>query len=181
MAKPGAFLLIEKADEDMRAERAGEALEAYQAAWSMSTDDDSDSERVWLLLSLANAAVRHEEFEVAFNALAKLSEDYSETRIVVGNPLFHLLLGLTFHGLNGSQEGETDNFARALICGGPEIFAGEDLIHLQRMKKLLRPPAELGTWTGYKGCSRDLLNGATGYLRELVTKKIGTPPPYTYE
>ncbi len=46
------------------------------------------------------------------------------------------------------------------------------------MKKILKPPAELGTWTGYTGSSRDLLNGATGHLRELLTEKLGQAPPY---
>jgi hypothetical protein len=49
---------------------------------------------------------------------------------------------------------------------------------LKRMKEILRPPSELGTWTGYQGCSRDSLNQATGYLRDLLTEKIGSPPPY---
>jgi tetratricopeptide (TPR) repeat protein len=173
--------MIEKADELMRANRAGEALEAYQAAWSHLRDDLNDTQRVWLLLSLANAAVRHDDYEEAFEALSALSQGYSETGLVVGNPLFHLLVGLSYHGLGENPEGQTDNFARALICGGPEIFAGEAPVHLEKIQQILEPPTESGTWTGYEGASRDLLNGATGYLRELLTEKIGTPPPYVYE
>lgn len=173
--------LIEKADEHMRANRAGIALEIYQAAWTKAGDSLDDTQKVWLLLSIANAGVRHGNFEEATDALEAILAGYKESGIVAGNPFFHLLAGLSLNGLKENEEGQTDNFARALICGGPEIFSGENPSHLERMQKLLKPPAELGTWTGYEGSSRDLLNGATGYLRELLTKKIGTPPPYEYE
>lgn len=166
------------ADEHMRAMRYADALAAYQAAWVQLQDQLDEKQQVWLLLSIANAAVRLGDFEEAFEALLVLPEHYADSGIVVGNPLFHLLVGLSFHGLKEDPDGETDNFARALICGGPGIFFGENPSHLERMKKLLRPPAELGTWTGYEGCSRDLLNQATGYLLELITEKIGAAPPY---
>ena len=42
------------------------------------------------------------------------------------------------------------------------------------------PPAELETWSGYEGSSRNLLNDSTGYLREMLTEMIGVPPPYVY-
>jgi len=34
---------------------------------------------------------------------------------------------------------------------------------------------------GYVVSSRKLLNGATGYLRELLIEKLGQSPPYRYE
>ncbi len=171
--------MLELAENHMRENRPGDALEAYRAAWPQVQQELDHPQRVWLLLSLANAAVRSGDFEEAFAALAVLPEHYAETRIVVGNPLFHLLVGLCFDGLQEQPDAATDNFARALICGGQEIFAGESPEHLQRMKEILRPPAETGTWDGYTGCSVDLLNGATGYLRELLTTKYGAPPPYS--
>ena len=170
--------MIDTADEHMRSKRPGDALAAYQAAWSQLQDELSETQQVWLLLSIANAALRFGDFEEAFSALSVLPEHYAESGIVVGNPLFHLLVGLSYHGLNENPNGETDNLARALVCGGPEIFSGEDPSHLKRMTEVLRPPAELGTWTGYVGCSRDLLNEATGYLRDLLTERIGSQPPY---
>jgi hypothetical protein len=100
---------------------------------------------------------------------------------MAGNPLFHLFAGLAYHGLGESADKIEDHLARALICGGPATFAGEDPQHLARMCSLLKPPSELGTWDGYEGCSRELLNGATGYLAELLTKRLGAPPPYHYE
>ena len=178
--KTGNPSMIDKADEHMRAQQPAEALKAYQDAWTQSREELDQSQQVWLLLSIANAAIRHRDFEEAFDALSALSEGYADTGIVVGNPLFHLLVGLTYHGLDENPDGETDNFARALICGGPEIFSGEHPAHRERIKEILRPPAELGTWDGYEGSSRDLLNGATGYLHHMLTERIGAPPPYIY-
>jgi tetratricopeptide (TPR) repeat protein len=170
--------MIAIADDHMRNGRHQEALAAYQDAWSQLAGNLDTLQQVWLLLSIANSALRAGDFEEAFGALSVLPEHYAESEAVVGNPFFHLLVGLCFHGLNEGPDGETDNFARALICGGQEMFALEDPKHLRKIKKMLKPPAETGTWDGYAGCSRNLLNGANGYLRELLTEKIGTPPPY---
>ncbi|SFM71305.1 tetratricopeptide repeat protein [Marinobacter zhejiangensis] len=174
--------LIAEGDNSMFSGNPGDALNAYQQAWSHSRELQPDRvKRVWLLLAIANAAIQHGDFDEAFDALAGLQQGFADTGVVAGNPLFHLFVGLTFNGLGENPQGETDNFARALICGGPEIFAGEDPIFLERMKEILRPPEELGTWDGYEGASRDLLNGATGYLSHKLTEKIGSPPPYRYE
>jgi hypothetical protein len=162
----------------MRAGRPPKALEAYQDAWSQLAGKLDPVQQVWLLLSIANSAIRSGDFEEAFGALSVLPEHYANSNVVAGNPFFHLLVGLCLHGLNEDPDGETDNFARALICGGQEVFTHEDPQHLRRIKKILEPPAETGTWNGYTGCSRDLLNGATGYLRELITERLGSPPPY---
>lgn len=131
--------VTEIADNHMRALRPGEALLAYQNAWSQLPRDATASERVWLLMALANAAIRQGDFEEAYAALSALPRHYAETGIVVGNPLFHLLVGLALHGLNDSPDVETDNFARALICGGPDIFSGEDPAHLERNERIASP------------------------------------------
>ncbi|MBB6049509.1 tetratricopeptide repeat protein [Armatimonas rosea] len=170
--------MIEFADEHMVKGRATEALAAYQEAWSHMAGQLDVIQQVWLLLSIANSAIRAGDFEEAFDALSALLEDYSTSGVVIGNPLFHLLVGLCCHGLQEDPDAEVDNFARALICGGQEMFVQEDPKHLHKIKTVLEPPAETGTWDGYNGCSRDLLNGATGYLRKMLTEKIGTPPPY---
>lgn len=170
--------MIDVADQHMRDNNPEAALKAYQDAWPKVVRQLNEKQRVWLLLSLANAAVRCGNFEEAFEALAALPEGFSDSEIVLGNPLFHLLVGLAFHGLEENPEEEIENFSRALICGGPEIFAGEAPIHLQQTLQVLEPPAETATWEGYTGCSRDLLNDATGYLRELLTAKFGSAPPY---
>ena len=170
--------MIETADNHMRNGRIQGALAVYQEAWAKLAGELDSVQQVWLLLSIANSAIRSGDFEEAIGALSVLPEHYADSNVVVGNPLFHLLVGLAYEGLNDDPDAQTDNFARALICGGPEIFMLEDPKHLRRMKKLLKPPAETGAWDGYTGCSRELLNGATGYLRDLITQKLGSPPPY---
>ena len=171
---------IAEGDNYMFAQKPREALSAYQRAWQSSHDGHDDQTCVWLLLSIAQAAIMDGDYEEAFDALAGLRDGFAETGLVAGNPLFHLFVGLAYHGLGESEDDETDNFARALICGGPAIFSGEDPVHLSRITALLRPPAELGTWEGYEGASRDLLNDAKGYLCHLLTERLGSPPPYRY-
>ncbi len=170
--------MLDVADTHMRNGRHREALTAYQEAWAKLAGGLDSVQQIWLLLSIANSAVRCSDFDEAFEALAGLSEHFADSGVVVGNPLFHLLVGLAYYGLNEDRDAQTDNFARALICGGQEIFAMEDPKHLRQIKKILQPPAETGSWDGYQGCSRDLLNGATGYLRDLLSQKFGNPPPY---
>ena len=57
-------------------------------AWSKLSTELDQVQQVWLLLSIANAAVRLEEFEEAMDALSALLEYYAESKIIVGNPLF---------------------------------------------------------------------------------------------
>lgn len=174
-------VLLQVADNFMREEKPSAALKSYQEIWDLNKSKINEKQQIWLILSIANSAIRCEKYEEAFGALSALLEGYSKSGIIVGNPLYHLFVGLTYEGLNESPDLQTDNFARALICGGPEIFNSENPKYLKEMLQILRPPAELGTWEGYKGCSRDLLNGATGYLASMIEERIGEPLPYQYE
>lgn len=162
--------VLEMAERSMREKEYASALSLFQDAWALSGENLETNERVWLLLAVATAAVRLGDHEEAYEAIYGLHSGFADTGIVVGNPYFHLVAGLAFHGL-GDDKSEDDNFARALICGGQAIFNGEDPRFLERTKQLLKPPAELGTWEGYEGCSSDLLNGATGYVREVIREK----------
>jgi hypothetical protein len=171
---------LEAGDRRMREGNPAQALAEYRAAWPLTRGTMEPVQRVWVLLSLANAAVRAGDFDEAFAALSGLQNGFAQTKVVAGNPLFHLLVGLTYVGLRETPDRYSDAFARALVCGGPEIFAGEDPQHVDAMKRILKPPAELGTWDGYTGCSRDLLNGATGFLAEVLAERLGAPPPYRY-
>ncbi|MCL2092401.1 MAG: hypothetical protein FWH11_14570 [Micrococcales bacterium] len=177
MSSSGAFL--RHGDDLMRQDQPAAALREYQEAWPLThTEGTAVKERVWVLLSIANAAVRTGEFDEAFDALVGAHSLAEEAGNVVGNPMFHLLAGLTYAGLDENSELMVDNFARALICGGPAMFVGEDPRHLNAVQQILRPPAELGRWEGYEGCSRDQMNDVTGYLRELLTARLGSPPPW---
>ena len=173
--------LVNAADDCMRNQQYKKALETYQEAWPLTSEVYSKKECVWLLLSIATAAVKSEEYEEAYDCIYSLFESFADTEIVVGNPYFHLMAGLTFAGLGDEDDNRIDNLARTLICGGPEMFNGENPALLSEMKEILRPPEELGTWEGYEGCSRDTMNDCSGYLKEIITKKIGAEPPYIYE
>jgi hypothetical protein len=169
---------IARADELMRAGDARGAQHAYMAAWPRSRGVLEPAARVWLLLSLANASLRAGDATEAFNACAGAQNGFAHsTGVVAGNPMFHLLAGLAAAGVGESAIAE-DNLARALICGGPAMFVDEEPHHLAELRRKLLPPSELGTWDGYEGCSRNKLNGATGYLAEVLTGRLGSPPPY---
>jgi hypothetical protein len=172
---------LEAGDRAMREGRAADAQRHYQAAWPLTRALDPVG-KVWVLLSLACAALRAGDPEDAFEACAAAQAHFAKSSgVVAGNPLFHLFAGLAYDGLGDSPEQATDHLARALICGGPAIFDGEDSRHLAHLLTILRPPSELGTWEGYEGCSRDLLNGARGFLADLLTERLGAAPPYHYD
>lgn len=173
--------LLAEGDASMRAGRFAEAQRAYREAWSRSKGVLEPSARVWILFAVAHSALVVGDFEEAVEACLSAYNTFASTGIVAGNPLFHLLLGLAYAGLGESEERALDHLTRALFCGGPDLFRGEDPRHLERLFGLLQPPSDTGSWEGYEGCSRDLLNGARGYLAELLTEKLGSPPPYTYE
>lgn len=174
---------IRNADALMRAGRAEDAKRAYMAAWPASKELDA-RQRVWLLISIAYASVRTRDFDEAFKACAAAQNNYAHsTRIIAGNPLFHLLAGIAAAELNQAAIAE-DNLARALVCGGPAIFEGEDAKYLEAGRSKMLPPIEMGgTWDGYRGGSLAQLNSVSefvgdGYLVEVLTQRLGTPPPY---
>lgn len=174
---------IRNADALMRAGRADDAKRAYKAAWPASKELE-DRQRVWLLISIAYAALRARDFDEAFDACAAAQKHYAQsTKIIAGNPLFHLLAGIAAAELNEAAIAE-DNLGRALVCGGPGIFEGEDAKYLAAIRVKMKPPIEMGgTWDGYRGCSLAQLNSVSefvgdGYLVEVLTDRLGAPPPY---
>lgn len=170
--------LLAAGDELMRAGQPADAHDAYQSAWNDGGCDLGDPGRqVWFLVAAANANLRAGDPDGAWEASVVLFRNFRDDGVVVGNPLFHLVAGLAAFELD-DREAAVDHLARTLICGGPDMFTGEDPRHLEHLKQMMRPPAELGTWDGYQGCSRDRLNGTTGYLAELLTDRLGAPPPY---
>lgn len=177
--------LIRNGDELMRAGCFKQAQKAYRDAWSPSRDELTAKQRVWLMLAIAHSSIRAGDFSEAFDVCAAAQNHFARpTGNVAGNPLFHLLAGLAAHEL-GEPEIAEDSLARALICGGPGIFTDEKPSHLERLRTILRPPAELGTWEGYEGCSRaqlnsvlDFVDGDSGYLAALLERRLGKPLPY---
>jgi hypothetical protein len=164
------------ADECMVTNKPGDALKLYKEAWEQA-EAQEDEDKVWILLSTSNAAIRCNQVNESKQALEKAFA-FVGTGIVLGNPLFHLLLGLTYHLLDENPTAKEENFARAIICGGSKIFNGEEEHHVKQLKKTLEFPNVTDTWETYEGCSLDTLNGATGYIARLIESRMGKPLPY---
>lgn len=167
---------LKSADEYMSTNKPGDALLLYEQAWDQC-DVEDDERKVWILLSTSNAAIRCNKVKASKEALEKAFA-LVHTGIVVGNPLFHLLLGLTYHLLDENPTAKEENFARAIICGGAKIFNGEEEHHVRQLRKVLEFPEATDTWETYEGCSLDTLNGATGYIATLIESRMGKPLPY---
>ena len=64
-----------------------------------------------------------------------------------------------------------DDFTRAIMGGGIEMFAGEDPKYLALVTAQLRPPGELASWDEAWGTRAgvcvDCLEKATGYMLKL--------------
>lgn len=198
---PDFINLRQLADNAMRCGDFQSANEYYCAAW-----DDYSAKRIaasdagnvrefdkahtaasafWLLLSGANAQFCNDEFEGCVDTCVTAFELFKDLGFVVGNPFFHLRLGQASFELDPSGERDPadmtiDNLARALICGGIEIYNQEDPKYLEPVLQVLRPPQGYTSWqeaTG-EGCSLEKLNTVSGFLAELIATKYGSPPPY---
>ena len=139
----------------------------------------------WLLLSGANAQFSAGDFEDCLDTCITAFELFKELGYVVGNPFFHLRLGQASFEVEPPEDRDEggmtiDNLARALICGGIEIFNNEDAKYLEPVLEVLDPPAGFSSWheAAGEGCSVDKLNGASGFLVDVFTRKYGAPPPY---
>lgn len=198
---PDFTKLLELADQCMRSRDYAKANDNYHAAWedyaeqrkkastagTVKSFDDRHTPRdaFWLLLSGANAQFYLGDFEGCYDTAVTAFNLFKGLGYVVGNPFFHLRLGQASFEVespeNRDEQGMTiDNLARALICGGIEIFANEDVKYIDRILPVLLPPDGFASWheaTG-QGCSVDKLNGATGFLAETFATKYGAPPPY---
>ena len=193
--------LRELADECMRSKDYSQANSYYCAAWNDYAEQRINAEAIgdirtfderhtaneafWLLLSGANAQFLVSDYDGCIDTAIVAYNLFKELGFVVGNPFFHLRFGqasyeLESQGKCNDDNTTIDNLARALICGGIEIFKNEDPKYLDSVVKVLRPPKGFNSWANAidQGCSIDKLNGATGFLLETFTLKYGVPPPY---
>jgi hypothetical protein len=189
------------ADDSMRVGDFQSANDHYYAAWenyAVQRKAAADAGKVhefdrshtaedafWLLLSGANAQFCAGDFEGCLDTCTTAFDLFKDLGYVVGNPFFHLRVGQASFELEPPEDrderGTTiDNLARALICGGIEIFNNEDAKYLEPILQVLRPPEGYSSWhdAAGEGCSVDNLNGASGFLVDVLTTKYGTPPPY---
>jgi hypothetical protein len=189
------------ADDAMRRGDFQSANDHYCAAWDDYAEKrkaasdagsvrqfdktNTSADAFWLLLSGANAQFSLGDFEGCLDTCVTAFDLFRDLGYVVGNPLFHLRLGqasfeLDPPGDRNPAEMTIDNLARALICGGIEIYSHEDEKYLESVIQVLLPPKGFSSWheaTG-EGCSVEKLNGASGFLADFIATKYGTPPPY---
>lgn len=193
--------LRRQADDAMRKGDFQAANRLYCAAWDHYGDQrvaaseagtvrefdkqHPAEEAFWLLLSGANAQFHVGDFEGCLDTGVTAFELFKDLGFVVGNPFFHLRVGQASFELEEPDEHDEkgtaiDNLARALICGGIEIFSGETPKYLEAVTAVLKPPEDFSSWHEAKnvGCCLSNLNGASGYLAEVFTEKYGSPPPY---
>jgi hypothetical protein len=182
------------ADQLMRDGKYVEAENVYWQAWeayadsriaanasgAVETFDDCypPSEAFWMLVSGANAQFFIGDFEGCIDTLATAFNLFKDIGLVIGNPFFHLRLGqaslkIDPSSISDNSSAATDNLARALICGGTEIFKGEDPSFLTEITAILRPPAGYSSWDEVSdyGCSVDKLSEARGFLRDVIAEK----------
>jgi|GEM_PF-1570819 len=154
---------------------AGDAVDAFD-------DHHPPSDAFWLLVSGANAQFSMGDFEGCIDTLATACALFKDIDLVIGNPFFHLRLGqaslkLDPGSISDYASAASDNLARALICGGTEIFKGEDPSFLIKITAIFRPPAGYARWDDVSdyGCSVEKLGEATGFLRDVFAEKYGSP------
>jgi hypothetical protein len=183
-------------DAAMAAGRYAEADEAYARAWNMlvetprGIDDYGLEAAFWLLVSRMDALYRRGELAQAHDAGARIQRAFAG--LALGNPFFHLRAGQLLFALDGEAihagDGRgtcADHLARALICGGIDLFEGEDPKYLGFVLPRLKPPKGYPSWEatsrrqgGDAALSRDRLNGAPAYLHAELARRFGDPPPY---
>lgn len=183
-------------DAAMAAGRHAEADEAYAQAWTMLVEtprgihDYGPEAAFWLLVSRMDALYRRGELAQAYEAATRIHGAFPG--LAVGNPFFHLRVGQLLFALDGdaihASDGRgtcADNLARALLCGGIDLFEGEDPKYLGFILPKLKPPKGYASWRatsrhegGDAAIARHTLDGAPAYLHAELARKLGAAPPY---
>lgn len=184
------------ADDAMRNKDFKAADKQYYDAWcdyaqkrtaaaeidKVSEFDDTYSfeDAFWLLISGANSQFCAGDYDGCLDTCMFALDLFKDVGYVAGNPFFHLLVGQACLEIDPSEANDKnsnaiDNLARALICGGIEIFNHEHSKYLEPVLKVLRPPADFESWqdASGEGCSIAKLYGASGFLSEKFATKYG--------
>ncbi|HEY3805219.1 MAG TPA: hypothetical protein VGL61_21565 [Kofleriaceae bacterium] len=158
---------LSSAESAMFDQRFEDAAAHYRRALALNPKDH-DVDPFWLRMSLGESSFRRDAWRDAMDAYGRAFAEDREA--AVGNPLFHLRVGQCLFQLAWPEARlETgpstaiDNLARALICGGIEMFDDEDAQYLAAIVDILRPPADAPSWQATRGrgaATRDKLDGA---------------------
>ena len=192
---PGAvetmLRLRQQGDAAMSAGRLDEAQQCFLDAWQLILIDGTTlgtlgiTRAFWLLMSALDAQFRRASYAEAFETLRVALPMFEP--LVIGNPYFHLRAGQikVELGVDPGDHGAgsaVDELARALIGGGVDLFNGEHPKYLALIERILKPPHGYSSWAQTAGrdlaSTRDMLNGAEGFLRDALAWKFSKPPPY---
>lgn len=178
-------------DNAMTEQRWDDAFSCYLSAWEILCEDQPEHEAheaFWLVLNWANCSFMSGDYPDCLDRLHEALGIFRDFGLVVGNPVFHLRVGQCLFELAENDEQRSDangqvidNLSRALICGGIEIFEQEDRKYLEPVLAVLEPPEGFGSWEdarGEAGCSLDLLNKSTGFLRSVFEAKYSKALPF---
>jgi hypothetical protein len=169
-----------------------DAARDYAEAWALLAGNKEVKSvgadyAFWVLMNCVNSEWLSGNYEGAMEAAAAAHRNLRGKSFgPVGNPIFHLRVGQSLW-TRAEVEGESpadaavDDLARALICGGVEMYSGEDPKFLDAVTRVLDPPVGFETWQasrGYAGSCRDLMDGAVGHVALVLTEKLGKSPPY---
>jgi hypothetical protein len=158
---------LRAAETAMFEERFEDAAAHYRRLLALNLRDHHVSP-FWVRMALGESWFRRESWSEALDEYRGAFAEDNEA--AVGNPLFHLRVGqclfqLTSPGgrLETGSGTAMDSLARALICGGVELFDDESPEYLAAIGEVLLPPADVSSWQetrGRGGATRDKLEGA---------------------
>ena len=110
------------------------AIEMYQQAFDLVPDPfEAYKASTWLLTVIGESYLFMSDYENARHTL----QDAMYCPEAIGNPYIHLRLGQAQFEL-GNFERSQDEFARAYIMGGKEIFEQENPKYYEYLKTFLR-------------------------------------------
>lgn len=128
--------LCAKGDEHAEAEEFEKAFYFYRDALMLVPEPVEDWEATtWILSSIGELYFAERNMEKCIKAF----EDAVRCPGGLGNPFIHLRLGQCYFNLNHLDR-SADEFARAYMGAGREIFEKEDPKYLQFLATRLHPP-----------------------------------------
>lgn len=128
--------LCQEGDDCVNSDDYQAGLKKYHLAWSLLPEPKEDWEAAtWVLSAIGDAHVFSTDFKSAVSAFTNALRCPDG----LGNAFVHLRLGECYFELGDSRKAY-DEFTRAYMGGGEEIFEDEDPKYLECVKSVLKPP-----------------------------------------
>jgi hypothetical protein len=103
------------------------------------------------LFTIAWSLAQNGEYDAAIDTCNELLLGYVETQfhkrgLVIGNPLFHLLVAKIYLANGHAERSICNELIRACSTGGVELLAQEPPRLKELLEKNLRPPSPFASW-----------------------------------